>query len=108
LGGCCDKRSGGPKGLTVEGIMATIRIAIAAALMLCVLVPVSAAQALECKHTSAQYSDALRVLESEAAQARSKAEANPLYIADVAYYDSVLRDARQCVKTLGPMTTASR
>jgi hypothetical protein len=90
--------------------MANIRIAIAAAVMLCVLIPISAAQAgtLQCKHTLAQYSEALRILEAEAAQARAKADENPLYIADVGYYDSVLRDARQCMKTLSPVTTAAR
>ncbi len=90
--------------------MANIRIAIAAALMLCVLIPVSAAQAgnLQCKHTLAQYTEALKILETEAAQARAKADENPLYIADVGYYNSVLRDARQCVKTLTPLTTAAR
>ena len=88
--------------------MTKIRIAFAAALMLGALIPVSAAQALECKHTLAQYSEALRVLEAEAAQAQANADRNPLYIADVAYYDSVLRDARACVKTLAPVTTAAR
>jgi hypothetical protein len=90
--------------------MANIRIAIAAALMLCVFIPMSAAQAgtYQCKHDLAQYTEALKVLESEAAQARANADRNPLYIADVAYYDSVLRDARQCVKTLMPLTTAAR
>jgi len=88
--------------------MANIRIAIAAALMLCVFIPVSAAQAAECKHTLAQYSEALRVLAAEAAQARTLAERNPLYVADLSYYVSVLRDAQNCVKTLTPLTTAAR
>jgi hypothetical protein len=96
--------------LWVEGTMAKLRIAIAAALMLCVFIPASAAQArdLECKHTLAQYTEALRILEIEAAQARVKAEQNPLYESDVAYYGSVLRDARACVKTLAPVVSASR
>src|SRR4051812_21203622 len=95
-------------GLWVEGTMAKTRIALAAALMLCVLAPISTAQSAECKHTLAQYSEALRVLEAEAMQARANADRNPLYIADVAYYESVLRDARTCVKTLAPLTTAAR
>lgn len=88
--------------------MAKLRIAIAATLMLCAFIPVSAAQAGECKHTLAQYTEALRILESEAARARVLADRNPLYESDVAYYASVLRDARQCVKTLAPMVSASR
>jgi hypothetical protein len=89
--------------------MATIRIAIAAVLMLCVFVPVSAqARDLECKHTLAQYTEALRILEVGAAQARAQADKNPLYEADVGYYNSVLRDARTCVKTLSPVVSASR
>jgi hypothetical protein len=90
--------------------MAKIRIAIAVALMLCAFIPVSAAQAGtdQCKHELAQYTEALKILEAEAAQARAKADANPLYLADVGYYDAVLRDARQCLKTLTPLTTAAR
>ena len=90
--------------------MAKLRIAIAAALVLCAFIPVSAAQArdLQCNHTLAQYSDALRVLESEAAKAQVLAQQNPLYEADVGYYASVLRDARQCVKNLSPVVSAAR
>ena len=90
--------------------MANIRIAFAAALMLCVFIPMSAAQAgtYQCKHSLDQYTEVLKVLEAEAAQARAKADQNPLYIADVGYYDSVLRDARQCMKSLTPLTTAAR
>ena len=45
--------------------MAHIRIAIAAALMLCLFIPMSAAQArhLQCKNTLAQYSEALKIFE---------------------------------------------
>ena len=90
--------------------MAKLRIAIAAVLVLCVFIPVSAAQArdLECKHTLGQYTEVLRILEIEAAQARMKAEQNPLYEADIGYYGSVLRDARSCVKMLTPVVSASR
>ena len=88
--------------------MAKLRIAIAAALMLCVFIPVSAAQARECIHTLAQHTEALRTLETHAAQARILADKNPLYESDVAYYDSVLRDARHCVKMLSPVVSAAR
>jgi hypothetical protein len=90
--------------------MAKLRIAIAAAVMFCVFIPVSAAQArdLECKHALAQYSEVLRVLEAQAAQARILADQNPLYESDVGYYASVLRDARQCVKMLSPVVAAAR
>jgi len=88
--------------------MAKLRIAIAAVLMLCAFVPVAAARDLECKHTLAQHTEAVRILEAEAAQARALADRNPLYESDVAYYASVLRDARQCVKMLSPVLSASR
>ena len=89
--------------------MAKLRIAIAAALVLFAFVPVSAAaRDTTCTHTLAQYTEALRMLEAEAAKARGLADRNPLYESDVAYYDSVLRDARACVKMLGPVVSASR
>lgn len=91
--------------------MAKLRIALAAALVLCAFIPVSAvAQGREvvCKHTLAQTTEALRMLEAEAAKARILAEQNPLYESDVAYYGSVLQDARTCVKMLAPVVSASR
>jgi len=87
--------------------MAKFHIAIAAAMMLGALIPVPAA-ALECKHTLAQHTEALRILEAEAAKARVLADRNPLHESDVAYYDSVLRDARACVRMLGPVVSALR
>jgi hypothetical protein len=96
-----------PRRPTVEGTMAKLRIAIAAAVMLGALIPVPAT-ALECKNTLAQHTEALRILEAEAAKARVLADRNPLYESDVGYYASVLRDARACVKMLGPMVSASR
>jgi hypothetical protein len=92
----------------VERIMAKLRITIAATLMLCMFIPVAAARDVACTYTLAQHTEALRLLESEAAQARILADKNPLYESDVAYYDSVLRDARQCVKVLSPIVSASR
>ena len=90
--------------------MAKLRIAIATALVLCAFIPVTAAQGrdLQCNHTLAQYTEALRMLETEAAKAQALAEQNPLYESDVDYYASVLRDARQCVRTLTPLVSASR
>jgi len=87
--------------------MAKFRIAIAAAVMLGALIPVPAA-ALECKHTLAQHTEVLRILEAEAAKARVLADRNPLHESDVAYYDSILRDARACIRMLGPVVSASR
>jgi hypothetical protein len=68
----------------------------------------SAAAQLQCKHNAAEYAQVIRHFESEAAKARALADRNPLYESDVAYYASVLADARTCYRTLGPVTTASR
>jgi hypothetical protein len=87
--------------------MAKLGIAIATALTLCAIIPAPAA-ALECKQKPAEYAEALRHLEAAAAKARILAEQNPLYESDVAYYGSVLRDARACVKMLSPVVSASR
>ena len=94
------------------GHMAKMRIGLAAALALGVVIPalVSTAVAREgqCTHTLAQYNEAISMLEAQAAQARTLAEQNPLYESDVAYYASVLADAKHCVKTLSPVATAAR
>ena len=87
--------------------MAKLGIAIATALMLGALTSAPAA-ALECKHTPAQYAEALRYLEAAAAKARTLAEQNLFYESDVAYYGAVLRDTRACAKTLAPVVSASR
>jgi hypothetical protein len=68
----------------------------------------AAANSLQCKHNAAEYAQVIRHFESEAAKARTLAERNPLYESDVAYYASVLADARSCYRTVGPVTTASR
>jgi hypothetical protein len=111
FGARASKRHGSPEGLNrplrVEGTMAKLGIAIATALMLCALTSAPAA-ALECKHTAAEYAEALRHLEAAAAKARVLAEQNPLYESDLAYYGSVLRDTRACAKMLGPVVSASR
>jgi hypothetical protein len=62
----------------------------------------------QCTHTLAQHTEALRQFEILAAEARNQAARNPLYESDVAYYTSVLADARACVKMLVPVTTAAR
>lgn len=87
--------------------MAKLGIAIATALLVCAAIPASAA-AVECRHTPAEYAEALRHLEAAAAKARILAEQNPLYESDVAYYGSVLRDTRACAKMLAPVVSASR
>lgn len=90
--------------------MTKMRIALVAALVLCAFIPVSAAQArdLKCTNTLAQYTEALPQIEVLAARANAKADENPLYISDVQYYASVVRDARQCIANLSPVTTAAR
>jgi hypothetical protein len=111
FGARASKRQGSPEGLLkpplVEGTMAKLGIAIATALLVCAAIPASAA-ALECKHTPAEYAEAVRHLEAAAAKARMLAEQNPLYESDVAYYGSVLRDTRACAKMLAPVVSASR
>jgi hypothetical protein len=90
--------------------MTKLRIAIVTLLVLCTFIPVSAAQArdLKCSNTLAQYSDALPQIEGLAVSAHARAELNPLYISDAEYYASVLRDAKQCIANLSPVTTAAR
>ena len=63
---------------------------------------------LQCTHTLPQYTEALRQFEILATEARKEAAKNPLYESDVAYYASVLADARACMKTLAPVATAAR
>ena len=63
---------------------------------------------LQCKHSASEYAQVIRLFESEAAKARALADRNPLYESDVAYYASVLADARACHRTVGPVATASR
>src|SRR5437868_1088244 len=95
--------------LWMEGTMTGLRIAIATALMLGVFMPVGAeARDLQCNGTLTRHVEALRILEDKAAKAQAMAQENPLYEADVGYYTSVLRDARQCVKNLAPLVSASR
>ena len=90
--------------------MTKIRIALVTALVLCAFIPVAAAQArdLKCSNTLAQYSEALPQIQVLAARANAKADENPLYISDAQYYASVVRDAKQCIQNLAPVTTAAR
>ena len=67
-----------------------------------------AAAQLQCKHSASEYAQVIRHFESEAAKARALADRNPLYESDVAYYASVLADARACHRNVGPVATASR
>lgn len=111
FGARASKRQGSPEGLLkpplVEGTMAKLGIAIATALLVSAAIPAPAA-AVECKHTPAEYAEALRHLEAAAAKARMLAEQNPLYESDVAYYGAVLRDTRACARMLAPVVSASR
>jgi hypothetical protein len=68
----------------------------------------SAASDTQCRHSASEYALAIRHLESQAATARARADANPLYESDVAYYVSVLADARACLRNMTPVATASR
>lgn len=89
--------------------MTRSRIIFAAALVLCgFAVSPAHGRELQCSYTLAQYNAVIAHLEAEAAKARTLAARNPLYESDVAYYASVLRDAKQCVQNLAPVTTASR
>jgi hypothetical protein len=90
--------------------MTKLRIALATALMLCAFIPVSAAQAgdLKCSNSLIQYTEALPQIEGLAARANAKADENPLYISDAQFYAAVVRDAKQCIANLAPVTTAAR
>ena len=67
-----------------------------------------ASNANRCTHSAAEYTQAIRHFEGQVARVRTAAVANPLYESDVAYYASVLADARTCLRTLAPIATASR
>jgi hypothetical protein len=90
--------------------MSKVRSVVVAAAMLCAAVPVSAVQAraLKCTNTLAEYTQALPQIELLAARAHVRAHENPLYISDADYYASVVRDAKQCIANLSPVTTAAR
>jgi hypothetical protein len=90
--------------------MAISRI-IAAAVALCIgmgFASGAAAAPAQCKHSTSEYAQVIRHFEAEAAKARALADRNPLYESDVAYYASVLTDARACHRNVGPVATAAR
>jgi hypothetical protein len=93
-------------------IRSTYRTSIFAALTLaiCGLALSSPAQAAatQCTGTLAQYGATIKQLETFSAKAQALADQNPLYIADVEYYASVLADAERCAKSLAAVATASR
>jgi hypothetical protein len=68
----------------------------------------AAAAQQQCKHSASEYAQVIRHFESEAAKARTLADRNPLYEADVGYYASALAAARACHRSVGPVATASR
>jgi len=61
-----------------------------------------------CSGTLAQYTANIQQLQTYVAKAQALADQNPLYIADVEYYASVLADAQHCAKSLGSVATANR
>jgi hypothetical protein len=88
--------------------MTALRIAAAAVALMAGMAFASGTAAAQCKHSAAEYAQVIRHFESEAAKARALADRNPLYESDVAYYTSVLADARSCYRSVGPVATASR
>jgi len=68
----------------------------------------AAANPLQCRYSATEYAQVIKYFEDEAAKARALAERNPLYESDLAYYASVLADARACHRSLNPVATASR
>jgi hypothetical protein len=93
-------------------IRTTYRTGIFAALMVaaCGIALVSPAQAAttQCTGTLAQYDASIKQLQAFHAKAEALADQNPLYIADVEYYASVLADAQRCAKNLGTVATVAR
>jgi hypothetical protein len=89
--------------------MTTIRsIAIAIAVIATVIPGNALAGDSQCRHSASEYRQAIAHFEGQVAKARATALANPLYESDAAYYASVLADARNCLRSLAPVTTASR
>jgi hypothetical protein len=87
------------------------RLSIIAALTLVIgALGMSSAQAAggQCTGTLAQYQAAIQQIQVLSAKANAAADQNPIYLSDVAYYDSAMADAQRCLKTLSSMTTASR
>jgi hypothetical protein len=92
-------------------IRTTYRTGIFAALAVCGLglsSPAQAAGTTQCTGTLAQYGTTIKQLETFSAKAQALADQNPLYIADVEYYASVLADAQRCAKNLSTVATATR
>ena len=85
------------------GIFAAV---VVAALGIALSSPAQAAAA--CSGTLAQYTANIQQLQTYVAKAQALADQNPLYIADVEYYASVLADAQHCAKSLGSVATANR
>lgn len=103
----------GSKGDTqMAKIRSTYRIGIMAALMLVIggvsLSSPAQAAGAQCTGTLAQYGATIKQLETFYAKAQAQADQNPLYIADVEYYASVLADAERCAKSLAAVATAAR
>ena len=93
-------------------IRTTHRTSIFAALTLAIcgfgLSSPAQAAGTQCTGTLAQYGATIKQLETFSAKAQALADQNPLYIADVEYYASVLADAQRCAKNLSTVATATR
>jgi hypothetical protein len=63
---------------------------------------------LQCRHSAAEYAQALKHFETQVEKARAQASVNPLYESDVGYYTAVLADVKSCLLGLAPVTTAAR
>ena len=89
--------------------MTTIRSIAALIAVAFIVLPGNAlANDRQCRHSASEYRQAIVHFEGQVAKARAAAMANPLYESDAAYYASVLTDARNCLRGLAPITTASR
>lgn len=92
----------------MANLRTTYRIGFAALLLAGISLASPAQAAGTCAGTLAQYTAAIKQLETFAAKAQALAEQNPLYIADVEYYASALTDAQRCAKSLGSVAAVSR
>ena len=93
--------------------MNNLRTGFAAALVACSFIFLphgSLAQAgeLACTHSLAQYNEAIRQFEAEAAKANALAQRDPLYASDVAYYELGAERRAAVREELSPVVSASR
>jgi len=89
-------------------ILRVLAAAFALTIGLAFVIGTAAGSDVQCRHSASDYAQVIRHFEGEAAKARALAAQNPLYESDVAYYASVLADARACQRNIAPVTTAAR